>query len=578
MSLVFDKRVILEDFSISEKQENEEKRRFFGELITKKIIEDYLGFMKLTTFKGVIDKAKFYNLGVKFLEQSADICPFCGNELDKEQIDNIHSDHEKCEKEANVYKEIEKKRAQISEQLSNLGSKLEIFHEGIRSKSQKLLEFSKKENFDKLKEFFIGDDEAHIEIIRESLTAFEPLYSKLCSNYKQLVDSLQETEYSIKSLNVQKDVIESLGNNIVSYLSSVESYSGLLPLYSKPLADANIVLEKKLDELAGTEKITQLIELLDRKDDIQKLFQIRNILDSLSGLRARVSDYVSNKIREIVEEQLTEDVFEWYGKIKTIGDPDVHFSGFILPKTQRGSTVGQQIGVSAKSYGRELASAVSSLSESKLNALGLSIKISNNLKSSNPFDFLIIDDPVQSLDDEHSVQIITVLRELVENYQKQVILLSHNNQWLKEFRLGCSSLNGAFFEITGYTRDGPFITEASWKTWKARLKEVDAICKNPRSGQVRLQQAEEEIRLALCDITAILYNKVTGKNVSRDKLNAMRVKQLLLECGIPNNLIDKVTQTFQTTDDSHHISSTYSPNRQRIMQYHSWLHELGRYI
>src|ERR1039457_5048023 len=167
---------------------------------------------------------------------------------------------------------------------------------------------------------------------------------------------------------------------------------------------------------------------------------------------------------EVISGELAGDVMEWYKRIRTVGDPDVHFAGFDMKKTPQGG----RVQIKASSYGKDLVSAVSSLSESKLNALGLCISIAINLKDASPFEFLIIDDPIQSWDKDHEIQFISVIRELVER-GKQVVLLSHTSQWIKQVRTACADLNGLYYEITGYTEDGPVIRSFPWVEPRQRL-------------------------------------------------------------------------------------------------------------
>lgn len=100
--------------------------------------------------------------------------------------------------------------------------------------------------------------------------------------------------------------------------------------------------------------------------------------------------------------------------------------------------------------------------------------ILGGLKGESLFDFLIIDDPIQSWDAEHEIQFIEIIRRLVER-GKQVILMSHNRKWIDMVRGGCRTINGRFYEVTGYTEIGPHIEEVPWVEWIERLKEVDAI-------------------------------------------------------------------------------------------------------
>jgi hypothetical protein len=253
----------------------------------------------------------------------------------------------------------------------------------------------------------------------------------------------------------------------------------------------------------------------------------------------------------------------WYQRIRTVGDPDVHFAGFDMKKTAQGG----RVQIKASSYGKDLVSAVSSLSESKLNALGLCISIAINLKESSLFEFLIIDDPIQSWDKDHEIQFINVIRELVER-GKQVVLLSHNGEWIKQVRSNCADFNGLYYEITGYTDNGPIIKSLPWVEPKQRLQTVLAIIEDQGADSVRLQQAEEELRQILHQYSCILYEGVKGAPKNPATLNADKVRKILTECGLELPLVNSVMTIFETLDDAHHAAPGYSPNRQKLRQYY----------
>jgi hypothetical protein len=228
---------------------------------------------------------------------------------------------------------------------------------------------------------------------------------------------------------------------------------------------------------------------------------------------------------------------------------------------------GGRVQIKASSYGKELVSAVSSLSESKLNALGLCISIAINLKDTSPFEFVIIDDPIQSWDKDHEIQFISVIRELVER-GKQVVLLSHNSQWIQQVRAACADLNGLYYEITGYTDLGPVITQLPWVEPKQRLQTILAIAEDQSADSVRLQQAEEELRQVVHQYACMLYEGVKGTRKNPAKLNADKVRKILTECGLELPLVNQVMTIFETVDDAHHAAPRYSPNRQKLRQYY----------
>jgi hypothetical protein len=321
----------------------------------------------------------------------------------------------------------------------------------------------------------------------------------------------------------------------------------------------------------------QLIDLVERRKEIKKVFEIDSILAGLKDLRKAIDQYIGSKMLDAITNEMSGDVMDWYNQIRTTGDPDVHFSGFDMDRTKKGELRSRRVQIKASSYDKDLVSAVSSLSESKLNALGLCLSIATNLKPGCPFSFLFIDDPIQSWDEEHGVQFIDVVRKLVDK-GKQVILLSHNKGWLDQVRSGCRPLNGFYYEITSYTKDGPNIVQKPWCSWRQRLDEVDAILKDSNADSVKLQQAEEEIRIVVADLTCALFlkNKAVYKDAS--KLNSASVRKLLVECGVAPKLVDHIGETFETTDDAHYAPAGYAAQRQRIRCYHGWAYDLAKLI
>ena len=200
-------------------------------------------------------------------------------------------------------------------------------------------------------------------------------------------------------------------------------------------------------------------DLLEQRHNVEKKLEIDGILDGLKDLRKSVDQYVANRVLEAISGELTSEVMEWYRHIKTTGDPDVHFDGFDMERTKKGELKARRVQIKAKSYGKELVSAVSSLSESKLNALGLCVSIAINLKGDSPFDFLIIDDPIQSWDAEHEIQFIGVIRNLVER-GKQVILMSHNKNGLTKYAVAVVQSTAASMKSRDIQKPDPTLRKS----------------------------------------------------------------------------------------------------------------------
>jgi len=372
--------------------------------------------------------------------------------------------------------------------------------------------------------------------------------------------------------------IEAVVKAIGEYLASVGTYVHKLDEVTPTLAEPSRLLQQAVDAQAGTVELSLLIEVLGNRTGTQRAVRIKETLDGLKDLKKHVDQAVGQTMENAFSKELTGAVMSWYQRIRTTGDPDVHFSGFAMERTKAGDFKNRRVKVAAQSYGVELASAVSSLSESKLNALGLCMSIATALRAPGPWAFLVLDDPIQSWDDDHEFQFIHIIRTLADEEGKQIILMSHRDSWIDQVAEGCRSLNGTRYHISAYTQDGPAIQPADWASVDQRLREVLAITKDSKASPVRLQQAEEEIRIAACQLAAKVAKTKLGRATGAHSMNSEKLRAILNEAGCAAVLVDRVVATFATTNDAHHAPKDYVPNAERIRQYLGTLTELRNWL
>jgi hypothetical protein len=139
------------------------------------------------------------------------------------------------------------------------------------------------------------------------------------------------------------------------------------------------------------------------------------------------------------------------------------------------------------------------------------------------------------------------------------------------------SLNGIRYEITGYTKEGPVIVSADWATIDQRLDEIRAIANDASADRIRLQHAEEEVRLAACQLAADVSTRLLKRPTRGHSLNGTKARTILVEAGCPLSLVDRVSGTFKTADDAHHVGD-YAAAAQRVRQYHGTLVELRNWL
>ena len=371
--------------------------------------------------------------------------------------------------------------------------------------------------------------------------------------------------------------IETLAKTAAEFLTALsqvhEEAKRLKPVVRLPAEMVRAAIEGQ----SGSAELSVLTDLWSQRAQVTRTLDVRDTLEGMKTLKKHVEQSVAEVMETAFTEDLTASVMRWYGMIKTAGDPDVHFSGFSMGRVKSGAFKSRRVEVNATSYGERLSSAVSSLSESKLNALGLCVSIATATRAPKPWGFLVIDDPIQSWDEEHEQQFNEIVRTLIAD-GKQVVLLSHRKTWINGVADGTRTANGTRYEITGYTKLGPQLKQVEWATVDQRLKEALAIAKDQTASSVRLQQAEEEIRLAASMLVAQAAKTRLKRDRSANSINQTDCRSILTEAGCDQAMVDRVASTFNTTDDSHHAPDDYQVSRQRVIQYHSYLADLRHWL
>ncbi|MEW6047984.1 MAG: AAA family ATPase, partial [Bacillota bacterium] len=576
VSKVFPGRITLTGYSEPERSQLRELHNTLLDLTSHQLVRDAADFTALATATEIRKKLQFLNLGINLWQQSPEVCPFCGQQITEDAKAAILKTRDDMASSSRAIQQLEDKRQYVLGLVNQVDRVLEEISHYHLSKAERFIT-ELRPSLSDLQALFTPENVECYDSARRALEGIGCTLLRLKQARNAVKDALSAVRGTLEECRDAAPHLVQLGEMAGSYVTVSSQLTDEVAKWVQPMAYVSGALQRVLDERAGTQEITLLLDIFQNRTPIRASLEMKRVLEELSELRKTVDQYVARTIWEQLEQGLTQDVLDWYQKIRTQGDPDVHFDGFNIDRTKKGDLKARKLKIRAKSYGKDLVSAASSLSESKLNALGLCISIASNLASDNPFGFLVIDDPVQSWDADHEAQFVQVVRALAER-GKQIILLSHSRGWLDQVRMGCRSLGGRMYEIAGYAAEGPIIRECDWAPYEERLREATAIVNNAGSSTVQLQMAEEELRLAVCQIACTLYQQETGKTKNPNNLNSKRVREMLASCGVPLDLVDRICQTFATTDDAHHTPARYTPNRERIRCYIGWAHDLAKLI
>lgn len=564
---VFDKNILLPRYSEAEQKEIQGDIAYFASVITEEFIKNYIELIALSTIQEIVKKSQLLDLCVDALEKDPKTCPLTASPLPDDCFANFRSQCELHQKEKENQAGFTTKQEKVLTQLQNLKQRLNTFHQRCLDKTSNFVKLGDQEVLARLETLLGVENKKQYDDFQKAVTEIKETVDQLSAAYEMVKGQLTNFQDSIDSNTEDQVHAQALGDAILAFLQQERLYRETVTRLVTLVTNVDQVLKNKLETLADTKELTALIQFLEVRKDLEKKVKIQNLLESLGELRKQVDSYVATKLQNVVKTSLSSDVMEWYREIKTQGDPDVHFEGFDFPQTKGGSVKARQIEVNAKSYDKRLPSAVSSLSESKLNALGLSISIANCVKGGNTFGFILIDDPVQSLDKGHSIQVVEVIRKLVVDHQKQVILLSHDREWLNLVRKQCRTLNGYFYEITSYSQKGPNLVRRPWAAISERFEEIRTLLNKPDGmSAMEKQRVADEFRILYHELTADIYQAKTGDTKNPDKFNGAIIRDLLIKSGMPIANVDQIDAAYTAVNAPHHRAS-YDEPTEKLREY-----------
>src|SRR5579871_1901416 len=526
---------------------------------------------KHAAHRSILRELKFYELGVELLDTTPSFCPFCKRSLTGTDTRHIRDDHVRICANRELATKFEETQASLNKMLTTFDQRISEYYRRNAGRLQNVLDV--KGQRDQLRALLTGENQPYATTVEKAIDEFDVVHSAFVECGRLLREAVSEVRRAASDVGGGLKPVEHLGQALIAYVAAARAVRRAVADQAEALQTAQRVLTEALNRAAGTGTINLVIELLENDRKIEKRLRIAAEIDGLKDLKSDVDEFITKIMLNAISGDLASAVMEWYGRIRTVGDPDLHFAGFDMKKTAQGG----RVQIKASSYGKDLVSAVSSLSESKLNALGLCISIAINMAEPSPFEFLIIDDPIQSWDKDHEIQFIRVIRELVER-GKQIVLLSHNGEWVKQVRAACADMNGLYYEITGYTEGGPAIAALPWVETKQRLQTILAITDDQKADSIRLQQAEEELRQVLHQCACTLHENVKGTPKNPATLNGEKVRKILVECGLPLSLVNRVMTVFETLDDAHHAAPGYAPNRQKLRAYYDIAVQLSQAV
>ncbi len=464
-------------------------------------------------------------------------CPFClAQTLTEERVNSI-STTLAAGKESQEAKSIfDDKKRTITETVNNFPIQISKFvpasHE-LKIISQKLIDIDENElaldvqKFDKkLADFATTAGNEAKNIANREFERIEKKYF-----HKQ--DSTPTGDQSLKTF---------LGSTATLISELVSEWDTLkTTIAAKIITPGELSKDEMMKWNAIEKSLTFLIE--------SKAFIARhNLLTRVELLQQKLEVFEKAEVNRLLIKHANE-IKEYYQKLNP-GD-HVQFSGIDVKGGAR-----RQAKLKAEAYGKTV-NPVTFFSEAHTNSLALSIYFPQRVDRNITWESLVLDDPVQSMDENHSDALIDILADIAE--KKQTIILTHSRPFFRRLQARLGHKQPKVYSFFYDENKGPSIQLSDGETMD-HLKTAEQHRKigDPASLTIASQQLRQAIESVCFEF---LLGKglgfTTAKNVQGKGFSTLfaRCEQL----GLPPAETGKLKGLLDTSSGSSHAWSILDP-------------------
>ncbi|MCC7574361.1 hypothetical protein KO361_02115 [Candidatus Woesearchaeota archaeon] len=454
-------------------------------LFEKESFQTILNFLTNPTNISTSNEITILEKGLTMLDNEIEICPLC-----QEKTINAQKKEE--------IKDILNKLNTTKQQLTTHSASLEKIKQIINNKKQYI---------DSLKELIISKETLEkLQIFQLDLTKIISTNNLLNETFKSIINKYEEIKQLIDSIKPGEkppEDINSINEKNDEFIKFVDTYQTTIETVFKPLISQ---LKKDLDLKISSQKGIDEKELLMKTLIHFKHFKIYNLNQEIesefSENIAKLKEFRDSKLSELINIHKAK-IIEWYDLLNP--DEEIRISDI--------ECNGNKINFIASCFGVNKP-AVPILSEAHLNCLGLSIYLSQIIDCDNPFSFILIDDPVQSMDDAHTNNFISNVLEKLLNKDIQIYVMSHLKPAVSDLIITRYQHKlPKYIEFYGFCLEGPkFIVKAS-----NRFEDYINQAKETYNGSSEQRKTcANMIRQAVETYTKLYYEKKSGNSIPAD--------------------------------------------------------------
>jgi DNA repair exonuclease SbcCD ATPase subunit len=497
-------------------------------------VETKLGdFVAATAAKYSRKYIQFWKRGLSLQSDDSEKCPMCLEETLNEEKRKV------LQNRVDSSKTYTKAHSALDEALNDLRSDLQVIRSKLSGLVPNFLNPQARETLESVlenekaspDEFLSTHDltQRAISLTKKHLSSLEDNLSRILEKAKD-ADSLEDLENDLAA--IEKEVHQ-----------AVESAKNIATNYARSFEELH---DSLADVIASDEAIKELDSLLSPLKNWAAALRINtfeSILEESYSVEEDAKEFLNKKQKEKLNKK-RKDIKKWYSLMNP--KTNVEYS-----RLKTGSEIARLF---VQSFGKEI-NAASSLSQCQANTMGLSLHFIRALGPGSPFSFIVIDDPIQSMDDGHTEAFkIEVVKELLDVRSTQVVILSHSKKLIHGLRKNYIGRDIMNLRIADLDEDGPDIRYA--ESVKDLVNRADGLA----SGD------EDERRLALKSLrrgVELLIRRVLEKNDCDEpthEASFWELKSKFKECDATKlSEASALQDTYDFSTSAPHQEAGYAP-------------------
>ncbi len=460
-------------------------------------------------------------------DEAYTVCPFCGEStIDASLIEAIQN---RIEGNQNLTTKQNEFREMIDSSVSKFDEILSLLNQ------LNFQEFDDQE-LQRLKSIFSRHKDQLVDFIEGNHTSALQL-----SKSKDTLNQLKRKLLNLKRQNIQPtnviQVIEPFKNIGEIIETEIANTKKSLNLFSTKFLTFHPILEQVLSNEQTVAVFTALISLLTIKPQIEIVLAARQFDAEIVEGQRIADEYILSQQTNILNTREAE-ILGWYGQLSP--NSDVRFSGLEPGRNA--------FGLKAEAFGRSM-NAAASLSHSQLNCLGLSIYIPSIIAPESAFQFIVFDDPVQAMDDDHhEAFLLKVVPELLDDFKRQVIVLTHLEHTADRLRNLNYDRCPLYYKIDKLQPEGPQISEY------VKLKEELRAVRTLAAGNEKNRKlAADRVRIICETIMREAHIKIVHSEMpDRYRNGSSMLSQFRTLPGIDARTCQNLADSIGWSDPSHH--------------------------